>query len=306
MDARQLKVFCTVAEKKSFSLAAEVLSLTQPTVSFQIASLEHETGTKLLDRGGRVTTLTKGGEILYKYALQILELTEEAQQALQKLKGLLWGEISLGASTIPGEYILPHILQKFKCGHPGIEIALNIGDTKNIIRQVLDNRVEIGVVGATEKNDKLVFTPFTADKLVLIAPANNEWFSGNVATVTELANAPFVMREEGSGTRAIVQQRLTEGACEIDGLHVVMTLGSTEAVKRAVASGAGVSIVSEKAIKNETELGLINSMEIAGMELSRDFFVVYRKQKVLSPAAEVLLQFFKEMHGESELPPGYN
>ncbi|PIU57777.1 MAG: LysR family transcriptional regulator, partial [Chloroflexi bacterium CG07_land_8_20_14_0_80_51_10] len=157
------------------------------------------------------------------------------------------------------------------------------------------NEVEIGVVGASEKSEKLVFTQFVNDKLVLIVPAKNNWFAGEVATLSELREAPFVMREWGSGTRTIMQQRLRETELGMDDLNVVMTLGSTTAVKRAVESGAGVSIASERAVQNEVKLGLIRAMNIDGLELVRDFFIVHRKQKVLSPAAEALLQFLGDV-----------
>ena len=114
MDIKQLKIFYTVAEKRSFSLAGEALGMTQPTISFQVASLEQELGTRLLDRSGRTTTLTKSGEVLYRYALQILGLVSEAEQAIHKFKGLFWGDISMGASNIPGEQILPSMMQKFR------------------------------------------------------------------------------------------------------------------------------------------------------------------------------------------------
>lgn len=293
MDIKQLKIFYTVAGRKSFSLAGEMLGLTQPTISFQIASLEHELGTKLLDRGGRTTSLTKSGEILYRYAEHMLELTSEAEQAIHKLKGLFWGEISLGASTIPGEYVLPAILKEFREIHPGIEITMIISDTKGIIKQVLDSEIELGVVGASEKNEKLIFSSFVTDKLVLITPVQNEWFASEMATVEELGKTPFIMREGGSGTRVVMQQKFTEASLSVNDLKIAMTLGSTTAVKMAVESGAGVSIISEQAVENEAKLGLIKKMSIEELELTRDFFIVHRKQKVLSPAAEALLQFLK-------------
>jgi DNA-binding transcriptional LysR family regulator len=294
MDIKQLKVFRAVAEKKSFSLAGEMLGLTQPTISFQIASLEGELGTKLLDRGGRTTTLTRSGQLLYRYTLQLLELHSEMEQAIHKLQGLFWGEISVGASTIPGEYILPSLLQNFRANHPGIEITMIIGDTKAVLAKVLAGEVEIGVVGASERNDKLTFTRFLTDKLVLIAPAQNDWFASDVATLAELRKAPFIMREAGSGTRTIMQQKLKESNLSLDDLKIAMTVGSTNAVKMAVESGAGVSIVSEWAVRNELKLGLVKAMDIEGLELIRDFFIVHRKHKVLSPAAEALLQFLGE------------
>lgn len=290
MELRQLEIFCAVAEQRGFSLAAAALGLTQPTVSFQIAALEEELGTRLFERGGRTTVLTKSGEVLYKYAREILALSGEAARAIHSLKGLLWGEVTLGASTIPGEYILPSALQAFRTAHPGIALAVEIGDTAGIVRRVLNNEVDLGVVGAGEKNEKLVFTRFVRDRLVVIAPPEG-WFSGDHLPLEELRKVPFVMRENGSGTRTVMERKLREKG--IENLNVVMTLGSTEAVKRAVQSGAGVSIVSERAIRNEVQLGLLRRMEIEGVDLGRDFFIVHRKQKVLSPAAGALLEFLK-------------
>ncbi len=294
MEIKQLEIFCAVVEKKGFSAAAEVLNMAQPTVSFQIASLEEELGTRLLDRSGRITILTKSGEILYRYAIQILGLASEARQALHQLNGLLWGEIAMGASTIPGEYILPGILQRFRTAHPGIAIDMSIGDTRTIIKRVIDAELEIGIVGASEKNEKLAFTRFVKDQLVLIAPAGNNWFKGNPVSPDELIGVPFILREEGSGTRKIMEQKLGERGISPGSFNLVMSLGSTEAVKHAVEEGAGVSIVSEKAVQNEIKLGLLEVIDISGIELARDFFIVHRKNKILSPAVEALSQFLVE------------
>ena len=147
MELNQLKVFCAVVEHKSFSRAGEAMFLSQPTVSFQIRSLEQELGTRLLDRRGRAVTVTRSGEVLYRYARNILQLADEAEQTIQQLKGLTKGALTIGASTIPGEYILPGLLADFKVKYPGIDINLVIGDTKGIINKVIDNEVEIGVVG---------------------------------------------------------------------------------------------------------------------------------------------------------------
>lgn len=290
MELRQLEIFCTVAEKRGFSLAAEALGLTQPTVSFQIAALEEELGTRLFERGGRTTSLTRSGEVLYRYAREILALSGEAAQAIHSLKGLLWGEVTIGASTIPGEYILPTVLQTFREAHPGIALSVEIGDTAGILRRVLNNEVDLGVVGAGEKNEKLVFTRFVRDRLVVIAPSRG-WFDGEKLSPEEFRKMPFVMRESGSGTRTVMERKLREKG--IEDLNVVMILGSTEAVKRAVESGAGISIVSERAVRNEVQLGFLRAVEIEGIELQRDFFIVHRKQKVLSPAAGALLEFLK-------------
>jgi len=289
-----------VADKSSFSLAAEVLDLTQPTISFQVASLEQELGTRLCDRGGRNTSLTKSGEVLYRYAVQIIDLTVEAQQAIERLHGLLSGEITLGASTIPGAYILPPLLKRFKENYPGIDIRLIVGDTREITTRVLHNELEIGVVGASEKSDQLVFDRFVTDNLILAVPAHTDWSASDTVTLEVLRQVPFVMREEGSGTRTIMERKLAEVGLRIEDLNIVMTLGSTAAVKGAVESGAGASIVSQRAVQNEIKLGVVKAISIEGVELGRDFFVVHRKHKMLSPAAEALLDFLKGL-GDTHL-----
>ena len=297
MQLNQLRVFCAVVENKSFSRASEAVHVSQPTVSFQISSLEQELGTQLLDRRGREVTITRSGEVLYRYARRILQLVDEADQAIEQLKGLMRGELTIGASTIPGEYILPGLLAEFKGKYPGIDINLIVGDTRGIVQKVMDNEVEIGLVGTREKNDKLAFESFTTDRLVLITPADCNWLRGETVTLEELKKVPFILRESGSGTRATIKKRLHEAGVKEEDLHVVMTLGSTAAVKKAVESGVGASLISERAIEKEIKLGLIKKVPIKDLELNREFFIVLRRGRSLSPATNALLQFLEGKKG---------
>ena len=292
MDIKRLRIFCAVVEKGSFSQAAKMLYLAQPTVSFQIASLEKELGTKLLDRDGREVTVTKSGEVLLQYASRILQLTQEARQAIDEAQGLLRGELVIAASTIPGEYILPPILHRFKERYSGIDIVLTISDTRGVIKKVMDNEVEVGAVGAKEEEEKLVFTKLATDRLVLITPPDKKWFKREVITLDGLKNVPFIMRESGSGTRTIAMKKLKEMGIDEEELNVVMELGSTAAVKKAVECSAGVSFVSERAVETEIKLGLLKEVSVKGLEMNRDFFIVHKRQKTLSPAASAFLQFF--------------
>jgi DNA-binding transcriptional LysR family regulator len=293
MELNQLKVFCEVVEKKSFSKAGEAVFLSQPTVSLQIRALEQELGTRLLDRQGREIRTTQSGKVFYGYARRILQLAGEAEQAIEQLKGLIKGELAIGASTIPGEYILPSPLAEFKAKYPGIEINLLIGDTREIIQKVLNNEVDMGIVGQRERSEKLVFHSFATEKLVLIAPVNSPWFTHEQITVGELKKVPFILRESGSGTRGSIERKLREvGVKEID-LNIVMRAGSTAAVKKAVESGAGVSIISERAIENEIKLGSLEKRTIKGLEMERDFFIVHRRGRSHSPATKSFLQFLE-------------
>ena len=294
MELNQLRLFCAVVEKKSFSRAGEAVFLSQPTVSLQIKALEQELGTRLFDRQGREVLVTGSGKLLYGYARKILQLADEAEQTIAQLKGLIRGETIIGASTIPGEYILPRLLAEFKGTYPGIEINLVIGDTKEIIHKVLDNEVEIGFVGQREGSEKLVFHGFSTEKLVLIAPVDSPLPTHDQITVGELKKAPLILRESGSGTRGTVERRLRElGVKEAD-LNIVMRVGSTAAVKKAVESGAGVSIISERAIENEIKLGTIKKLPIKDLELHREFFTVYRRGRSHSPATKALLEFLEQ------------
>jgi DNA-binding transcriptional LysR family regulator len=297
MELNQLKAFCAVVEKRSFSRAGEVVFLSQPTVSLQISSLEQELGTQLLDRRAREITVTKTGETLYQYAKRILRLMNEAEQAIEQLKGLMKGTLTLGASTIPGEYLLPSLLAEFKGLHPAIDIDLQISDTQGVITKVLAHEVEIGFVGTRDKSDKLVFKSLATDKLVLIAPADSTWLHQDSLSVEQLRGIPFILRESGSGTRITIKQKLLEKGITEEDLNVVMRLGSTAAVKRAVESGLGVSFVSEKAIENEIRLGTLKTIPVKDLELDREFFIVYSGKKSHSPAAQALLQFLQEKKG---------
>jgi len=294
MELNQLKVFCAVVEKKSFSRASEAVFLSQPTVSLQIRALEQELGTNLLDRQGREISVTGSGKLLYGYARKILQIADEAEQAIAQLKGLITGEIIIGASTIPGEYILPNLLARFKEKYPGIEINLAIGDTKEIIRKVLDHEVEIGFVGQKERGEKLEFRGFSTEKLVLVSPISPPWLPHDRITVEELKKIPFIIRESGSGTRSSIESKLHEFDVKEAELNIVMRVGSTAAVKKAVESGAGVSIISERAIENEIKLGLLRKVPIEGLELEREFFIVQRRGRSLSPATKALLAFLEE------------
>lgn len=293
MDIKQLRAFYAVVEKGSFSQAADMLSLAQPTISFQIASLEKELGTKLLDRGGRGITVSKSGKIFYQYASRILKLTEEARQAIDQVQGQVRGELVIAASTVPGEYFLPSLLSEFKRNYPGIDISLVITDTKDVIRRVIDNEMEVGAVGASDKNRKLTFIKFAMDKLVLIATPHNSWFKQDVITLDELKSVPFISRESGSGTRLTMKRGLENAGLSEAELNIVMELGSTAAVKKAVECGSGVSIISDRVAENEIKSGVLKEVRVEGLQLNRDLFLVHKRQKTLSATASAFLQFIQ-------------
>ncbi len=294
MELDQLRIFCAVVESRSFTKAGELVYLSQPTVSFQVNSLERELGVKLLDRRAREVTVTRSGEVFYRHARGILKRVHDAGQAMENLKGLVKGELTIGASNIPGEYILPSALAKFKAKYPGIDLDLIIDDTRGIITRVRENQIELGVVGREEKDNKLAFYSFAADRIVLVGTANFTPYDGKGIAPEKLEDLPFIFREPGSGTRATVRQGLENAGIREGNLNAVMVLGSTAAVKKAVESSAGVSFISGKAIENEVRWGTIKVIPVRGLEITREFFMVYKRHASLSPAAEALLRFLKE------------
>ncbi|MFQ5960198.1 MAG: selenium metabolism-associated LysR family transcriptional regulator [Candidatus Methylomirabilales bacterium] len=302
MDIRALEVFCRIVELKSFSKAAEAVYLTQPTVSGHIKGLEESVGLKLLDRLGREVVPTKAGELLYGYAKQVLALRNQAIQSLEEYKGSLKGHLIIGGSNIPGEYVLPAVLARFKGRYPDISITLKIADSREIARGVLDGTYELGAVGARFDDGQLVYAKFLEDELVLALPADHAWAAKSAVNLAELSAEPIILREVGSGSRKVLEDALRSAGVNADALAVVAELGSTEAIRQGVRSGAGISVISLRAIQEDLERGTLRTAPLEGIRLTRDFYLVYHKNRSRSPLCEAFLAFLFESVGPAPLP----
>src|ERR687887_1447949 len=201
MDLRRLEIFVKVAELGSFSRAADALSLTQPTVSEHVRALEDELGVSLLDRLGRGASPTQAGRLLLGYARRMLALQREAQQALDQFQGRMSGELVVGGSTIPGEYVLPALIGRFKGKYPDISICLLIGSSRQVTEWVEEGRVEVGVVGAPPGPKTLRARELMADELVVVVPAWHAWANRKTVTLAHVQREPPIVRERGSGAR---------------------------------------------------------------------------------------------------------
>ncbi len=294
LDIHRLKIFLKLAELKSFSLAARATYLTQPTVSQHMAALENYLGLTLFDRMGKEVRLTQAGDVLYRYAKQITCMTEEALQALELLKGKKSGYIVIGASTIPGEYILPAIIGHFKNLYPEIKIALKIGDTETITDDLLSHRIELGIVGAKLKNSKLKFSRYTQEELIVIVPPGHRWWNKASIEVKELLDEPFIMRERGSGTRISMERMFQLAGVLPEKLNIVAEVGSTTAVKQAVKANAGISIISELAVEEELRLKILKKTGIKNMQFIRTFYIVQDKKRTPSPLCKAFLGFLSK------------
>ncbi|HEU5323196.1 MAG TPA: selenium metabolism-associated LysR family transcriptional regulator [Methylomirabilota bacterium] len=291
MDLRRLEIFAKVAELGSFSRAAEALFLTQPTVSEHIRALEEEVGLQLLDRLGRGTTPTRAGQLLLGYARRMLALAREAQQAIDQFQGRMSGELVVGGSTIPGEYVLPELVGAFKTKYPDISIALLVSDSHQINEWVDEGRVEVGVVGARPTQRALEARPLMADELVIVLPAGHAWAGRRTVTLEELRGEHVIVRERGSGTRETLERALAEQGLDLSALRVAGEMGSTQAIKQAVRAGVGISLVSRRAVTDECRTGLLAYATVEGLRMTREFYLVTHRDRARSPVAQAFVAF---------------
>jgi len=292
VDIRRLEVFCRVVELKSFTRAAEAVLLTQPTVSENIRLLEEMLGEKLLDRLGREALPTPAGRILYGYARRIIQLRDEAQQALLQHRGELSGVLALGGSTIPGAYLLPQLIESFRQSCPQVQLNLRIADTAWVVAALLDGELELGVIGARWKDQRIESDQAFADELVLAVAADHPWAGRRSVRLDELEDQPFLLREQGSGSRMVMSQVLREHGFDPERLKVVAEMGSSEAVRQGVKLRLGVSILSSLAVAEDVQRGALATVPLEGVRIRRPFFLVRRRGRQLSPLA---LAFFDHL-----------
>jgi DNA-binding transcriptional LysR family regulator len=267
-DLRQLEVFSKVVDLKSFS--------------------------RLLDRLGRQVVPTKAGELLYKHAVLLLDMKRAATQEIQDFLGVKRGEIHIGGSTIPGEYILPKVLRPFQKKYPLISVALTVADTKEIEGRVLESNLELGVIGSRSSQKNIIHDELWHDELVLALPAEHRWADKNEISVEALSKEPFIMREAGSGTLRIMEEYLHAYRSEgIGSLNIVAYLGTSTAVKEGIKAGLGVSILSSRAMETEIKAGVLKPLKIKGLSMYRNFYLIRDKRRIMSPLCQAMLDFLK-------------
>jgi DNA-binding transcriptional LysR family regulator len=292
MDMKQLETFCKVAELESFSRAGEAVYLTQPTVSGHIAALEQSIGLKLFDRLGRRVALTNGGRIFYRYAKEILKLRDEARNAIYEYSHIVKGRITIGGSTIPGEYFLPRVMGGFQNEVPGITISLVISDSQEIIDLLLAGEIEVGVVGMRFDEKRVNASALFHDRVIIIAHPEHPLASQGEVSWEELRRTPLLIRERGSGTRQAFEGYVQGAGYRLDDFHIIGEVGSTTAVKEGVKGGIGLGIISDLAVQEEMDVGRVKEVRVRGGEaLERDFFAVVPQGRELSPPARRFLDF---------------
>jgi len=280
-----LEIFHAVARLESFSRASEELLISQPSVSLQVRDLERYYGAPLFHRQGRGIKLTDVGEVVFQYTHKLFDTVEEMRRSVDALRETVTGRLVLGASSTPGDYLAPRLLGLFRGFHPEVEVTLHIGNSDTITRQILAREIDLGLVGDRVTNDAIVCTDFYADELVVFGPSDHP-LAGQPIPPERLSAEPFVMREDGSATRRIAEARLKELGVTV---RVAMELGSNEAVKRAVAAGLGLGMLSTLALEVDTAAGYVKQIPVTGLECRRDFYVLYHGGRYLNRPQQAFL-----------------
>jgi DNA-binding transcriptional LysR family regulator len=295
-DLRQLEIFQKVVDHQSFSKAADAVFLAQASVSERIATLEEAVGTRLLDRLGRKVVPTKAGELLYKHATLLLDMKRTASMEMENFLGMKQGEIHMGGSTIPGEYILPGLVGRFRERFPFVSVTLAVADTVEIERKVVAGDFELGIIGSKSTHGSLSSHDLWKDELVVAVPASHPWAERKEIPLGLLYEEPFISREKGSGTLRIMEERL-RGKTESKNpasLHIVARFGSSTAVKEAVKAGIGVSILSSRAIDTELKTGILKALRVIRLPMERSFYLIKDRRRIASPMCRAMIDFLLE------------
>jgi LysR family transcriptional regulator, transcriptional activator of the cysJI operon len=291
VNIHHLETFVKIIELKSFTKAAEELYLTQPTVSKQIAELESFFNAKLIDRAKRTVGLTGAGEILVKYARDFLSLKKEVIDAIAAFQGLKTGNLRIGASSVPGVYVLPSILKTYKERFPDIDVSLYLSDSREVVNRLEEGVLDIGFVSSKEDSKNISYMTFLEDNIIFVAPRN---YPDNI-DIQDLSSYPVVIREPGSGTRKCFEASMKRRNMKLSDLRVVGELGDTEAIKAAVRTGMALSYISNRAIADELASNVFKVLHVKGFPgVKRRFFIISKRGRSLSPQSEALVKIINE------------
>ena len=301
MDTRQpddlqlphLKTFSKAAELGSFTGAAKALRLTQASVSQRIQALEKSLNTPLFKRQGGRVLLTEAGQKLYGYAQRILDLHWEARREITGHDAPLGGDLSLAASSIPGEHLLPSLLSGFGQMHPHFRVRATVSDSMGVMAQVERGEVSLGLVGRKTDNPHLDFRYLASDRMVLVVPPDHTLSRRKKVSVKQLPRYALVVREVGSGLRHCFEKSLDKAGLSLSDLRVALELGSNEAIKEAVLRGVGVAILSTYAVQKELRAGQLHALQVSDLHCDRDMYIVEDRRRVLPLPARLFLLFLE-------------
>ena len=302
MNLAYFKSFLEVVKRGGFSEAGKALGLSQPTVSFHIQRLEEELATKLLERQGGRIVITAAGQEFKAFAEKVLHERSSLGEKLGALQQEVAGRLSLGASTNPGEYILPRIVGEFRRLYPKVSVAIIIADTAEIVEKVLDRQCDAGFVGAEVKRRGLEVQKIAEDQLVLVAPPDHPLASRPSVTLSELATEDFVVREEGSGTQKTVEELMQANGMNPSKLKEAMVAGSNQAMVTAVEAGMGLAFASQMAAARSLELGRVKAVPLEGINWVRGIYFVRPSRAVETKLFREFTAFVDRWRSEKASP----
>jgi DNA-binding transcriptional LysR family regulator len=294
LNFHQLHIFHTVAEKESFSHAAQALHMTQPAVTMQVQALEDYFGVKLFHRSTKKIELSESGRALLPFAKRSIDLIRETDVAMSKFTRMIEGRLQLGASLTMGEYILPRLLGPFGKDYPNISVSMKVMNTAQILDEVLGHQLTFGLVEAPIHHADVHTEAVLSDELKLIVPSGHPLANKDIITMEEVLEYPFVLREQGSGTRRVMEEELTRMGIDYNKMNIVMELGSTGAIKSAVEAGLGISILSQSSVKHEVTLGLLRVKAIDKISFKRNFYAIYLNSTLLPISAVSFMTFMRQ------------
>ena len=294
MDIHHLKIFVSVYKNKSFTKASEKLHISQPTISEHIKNLEKSLNCKLFDRLGRSIMPTAEADVLYPKALQILDDLDQIQEDISAAGIGVKGKLIIGASTIPGAYILPRMAYTFKKQYPDVAFEILIEDSSKITNMVLQHDLFFGIVGAKMTSEKLDYEPLIEDELVLVA--TSKLLPQKTITLDKLPSIPFLQREIGSGTRQTFENFLKKNTITTNTFNIVATLGSISAVKQAVKENLGASVISRVAVQEELDSSILHEIPIINMKMKRKFYLVLQKKRTLPTQYAAFCEHMKKKY----------
>lgn len=298
MNLKQLEAFVQVAEGGSFSKAAKELFLTQPTISAHIASLEKELSVRLFVRNTKEVGLSDDGKDLYKYARQIVDLEKKIEE---RFGGKESGEkhcITIAASTIPAQYLLPKVLIRFNERYPEEQIKIIETDSTKVVTRIVEHMADVGFTGTVLEKKHCKYIPFYKDELVIITPNTEKYRKFQEESAEDIRwilKEHVIMREEGSGTRKEAKKQLKRAGVNPSELDIIASIENQETIKKSVRQGMGVSILSRLATRDETREGYVLAFPIPKADDGRDINLVYNKNYQLSGSAERFIKVVREV-----------
>lgn len=295
LTLHQLRTFRAVAEQLSFSAAALELSISQPSVSYQVKELEAALGLPLLDRLGKRVRLTEAGHVLYEYARRTLALLDEAALVMEQMRGIERGTLRVGATNTVGIYVVPLALGAYKKRHPNLAVSMEIGSRGGLQERLKQGAIDLAVLSPPIVDPDLVSTPFMEDELVMVVPAGHPLAGRTGLTLRDFAAESFLMREADSGTRLAVETAARRAGVS---LRVGMELGSNGAIKHAVEAGLGVAVLSSHAVELERKGGGLVVVEIEGFPILRPWSIVHLRRRQLPAAVTQFMQLLTERRWE--------